>query len=264
MIRQIRIELRKLTSTRLAVSLLATAAALTAIFAALEASQAGKTGTYAPAPLYTASGFGAVFSGGVWALMFAAVLGVTIVTTEFRHGTMSLSYLATPGRSRVLTAKVVAGTVAGAVFGLAGFLIAGGTAFGFALGHGYHVPLGDATMARYGVGHLVGGALLGAIGVGIGALIRSQIAGVIAVFVWAVILESLLGGLFTAIRPYLPYTAATNLAGTPLGGAAFGPAHSVSGTGGPLPFAATVALLAAMAIALAVAAARTTIRRDVA
>jgi hypothetical protein len=117
-------------------------------------------------------------------------------------------------------------------------------------------------MARIGVGHLVAGALLAAIGVVLGAVLRSQLAGIIAVFVWGIIIESLIGGLFTSTRPYLPYTAATNLAGTPLGGAAFGPAH---GTGGPapLPFAAATALLAVLVLVVAAIASATTVRRDV-
>jgi hypothetical protein len=74
--------------------------------------------------------------------------------------------------------------------------------------------------------------------------------------------ESLLGGLFTAVRPYLPYTAATSLSGTPLGSASFGPARDVSSAAAPLPFAAT-ALLAATGIAVALIAARTTVPRDI-
>jgi hypothetical protein len=65
-----------------------------------------------------------------------------------------------------------------------------------------------------------------------------------------------------SVRPYLPYTAATALAGTPLGAASFGPGRGVSGTAA-LPFAAGTALLAAIAVAGALIAARTTIRRDV-
>jgi hypothetical protein len=48
-----------------------------------------------------------------------------------------------------------------------------------------------------------------------------------------------------------------------LGGAAFGPAHGASTGAVPLPFAAVTALLAAVAILIAVAAARTTVARDV-
>jgi hypothetical protein len=64
------------------------------------------------------------------------------------------------------------------------------------------------------------------------------------------------------VRPYLPYTAATTLAGARLGGAAFGPAHDLSG-GGPLPFVGAALLLAGVSVALAVVAARTTVLRDI-
>jgi hypothetical protein len=68
------------------------------------------------------------------------------------------------------------------------------------------------------------------------------------------VIESLFGGLFTSIRPYLPYTAASTPSGTPLGGSAFGPAHGLSG-GTPLPFAAAAALLAGLAVVFCAVAA---------
>lgn len=64
-------------------------------------------------------------------------------------------------------------------------------------------------------------ALLAAIGVALGSLVRSQLAAVIGVFVWALVIESIVGGLFNAAQPYLPYTAATALAGSKPGSAAF-------------------------------------------
>jgi ABC-2 type transport system permease protein len=262
MIRLIRIELLKLRTTRLGYGLLAAGAGLSVLFSVIESSMAGSGGSNAPGPLYTASGFGAVLSGGIWGLLFALVLGVTISTGEYRHKTATLTYLASPNRTRVLLAKIAAASVAGVLFGLLSYLVAGGSALGFTLARGYRVPVSDATMARFGVGHLIAGALLAAIGVGVGELVRSQLAGIVAVFVWTIVIESLLGGLFTSVRPYLPYTAATNLAGTSLGSAAFGPAHGVAG-GTPLPFAAATALLVAVAAAFAAVAARTTVPRDI-
>ena len=260
MIRLIRVELLKLRTTRLTYGLLATAAGLTALFAVIEAARAGSGNGIGP--LSTASGLNAVITAGVWALVLAAVMGVTVSSGEFRHSTATLTYLATPHRGRVLTAKAVAGAWAGGVFGLVGYVIALGVGLAFAAARGYHVAISDATLARYGVGHVVGTALLAAIGVGLGSLIRSQLAGVISVFAWTIVIESILGGLFTSIRPYLPYTAASTLSGTPLGGSAFGPAHGVSG-GIPLPFAAATALLAGLAVLFCAVAARTTVARDV-
>lgn len=259
--RLIRIELLKLRTIRLGYGLLAAAAGLTVLFSVLEASRAGSGQDVGP--LSTAAGFNAVVTGGTFALLLAAVLGVTVSSGEFRHATATQTYLATPRRSRVLTAKAVAAACAGAVFGLVGYVIAVGTGLIYVAGRGYHVPVSDATLARYAIGHVVAAALLAAVGVGLGSLIRSQLAAVIGVFVWAIVIESLLGGLFNSVQPYLPYTAATTLAGSSLGGAAFGPAHDAATTATPLPFAAATALIAGVAILLSVVAARTTVPRDV-
>ena len=215
MTRLIRVELLKLRTSRLTYALLATAAALTALFAVIEAARAGSGNGIGP--LSTASGLNAVITAGVWALVLATVMGVTVSSGEFRHSTATLTYLATPHRGRVLTAKAVAGASAGAVFGLVGYAIALGVGLIFATARGNHVAIGDATLARYAIGHIVGTALLAAIGVGVGSLVRSQLAGVISVFAWTIVIESLLGGLFTSIRPYLPYTAASTLSGSTLG-----------------------------------------------
>jgi ABC-type transport system involved in multi-copper enzyme maturation permease subunit len=260
MIRLIGVELLKLRTTRLTYGLLATAAALTGVFAVIEAARAGSGG--GPAPLSTASGLNDVITAGIWALVLATVMGVTVSSGEFRHGTATLTYLATPHRGRVLTAKAVAGACAGAVFGLAGYVMALGVGLSFVAARGYPVAIGDATLARYAIGHVVGTALLAAIGVGVGSLIRSQLAGVIGVFAWTIVIESILGGLFTSIRPYLPYTAASTLSGTSPGGSAFGAAHDLAGPS-PLPFAAATALLAGLAIVFCAVAARTTVARDV-
>ena len=259
--RLIRVELLKLRTTRLGYGLLAAAAGLTVLFSVLEASRAGSG--QAVAPLYTAAGFNAVVTGGTFALLLAAVLGVTVSSGEFRHATATQTYLATPRRGRVLAAKAAAAACAGAVFGLVGYVIAAGTGLIYVAARGYHVPVGDATLARYAIGHVVAAALLAAVGVGLGSLIRSQLAAVIGVLVWAIVIESLLGGLFNSVQPDLPYTAATTLAGSSLGGAAFGPAHDAATTAAPLPFAAAMALIAGVALLLSVIAARTTVARDV-
>jgi hypothetical protein len=182
---------------------------------------------------------------------------------EFRHSTASLTYLATPRRNRVLAATAIASGSAGIVFGLVGYVIAVGVGLIFVEARGCQLAVSDATLARYGAGHLVAAGLLAAAGAGVGSLVRSQLAAVIGVFVWAIVIESLLGALFNSVQPYLPYTAATTLAGSSLGGGAFGPAHDAATTATALPFAAATALLAGVAIVASVAASWTTVPRDV-
>jgi ABC-type transport system involved in multi-copper enzyme maturation permease subunit len=226
----------------------------------LEASRAGKPN--GPAALTGYAEQTSTITGGVWGLILAAVLGVTISSGELRHHTATLTYLSTPRRTRVLAAKAAAGGIAAAVFGLAGYAVTLAIGLIVTGAHGYHLAIGAGTLTDWGLGHLVGAALPGMIGLVVGSLIRSQLATVIGIFVWTIIIESLIGGLFGSVRPYLPYTAATALAGTPLGSASFGTSRGVSAVA-PLPFAAATALLAAIAIAGALTAARTTIRRDV-
>jgi ABC-2 type transport system permease protein len=258
----IRLELLKLTTVRTGYALLGAAAGITALFSILEAALSGGVGKDKPAPVYTVPGFHSVAEGAIWSMIFAAVLGVTIATTESRFHTATSTYLAIPARGRVLAAKVAVGAVAGAVFTLIGYLICFGSAVGFVLGRGHHVPVGDLEIARLGAGYLLAGALMGVIGVCAGALVKSQLAAIIGVFAWSIIAESVIGGLYHPIWPYLPYTAATTIAGIPIGGGAFGPAHGGS-NGTPLPFFAAAAVVAAIAAVFALVADRTTLRADI-
>jgi ABC-2 type transport system permease protein len=257
----IRSELLKLATMRLSYGLLAAAAGLCLLFSALENSRAGGSGTGVPS-VSTAAGLGTVTTVTGFAMLFAAVLGAIIANGEFRHATATLTYLITPRRDRVLVAKAVTAAVAGAVFGLAAGVIATGVGLASVAARHDHLALSAGTLAGHAAGAVAGGALLGALGAAVGSLVRSQLAAVVGIFVWAIVIESVIGGLFTAVRPYLPYTAATTLAGTSLGNAAFGPAHGLKGSG-PLPFLAAAALLAAVALAVALVAARTTVRRDI-
>jgi ABC-type transport system involved in multi-copper enzyme maturation permease subunit len=262
MTRLIRAELLKLSTIRVTWALLAGAGGLSALFASLEAYRAGAAGSGVP-PIGTVTGLTTVTTVTGFGMLLAAVLGLISATGEFRHGSATLTYLATPVRSRVLGAKAIAAACFGAGFGLLAALVAGGVGLAFAAARGGTVALGAGALAGHAAGAVLGGALLAALGVAIGSVVRSQLAAVIGIFVWAVVIESLIGGLFTAVRPYLPYTAATTLAGVRLGAAAFGPARTVSGSGGPLPFVAAAALIAGVIAAVALVAARATVPRDV-
>ena len=195
-------------------------------------------------------------------MILAAVLGLIVASGEFRHASATLTYLATPDRKRVLFAKLLAAAFVGAIFGLVAAAVSTGLGLAFIAGRGDPIVLGAATMLSHAAGAMLGAALMAMIGVGLGSLIRSQLVGIIAIFIWALVVESVIGGLFASIRPYLPYTASTTLAGIKLGGAAFGPAHSVKG-GSALPFAAAAILLVGVAGLVSVVASYTTMRRDI-
>jgi ABC-2 type transport system permease protein len=60
----------------------------------------------------------ALLSAGTSAALFAALIGVMAVTSEFRHGTIRPTFVVTPHRSRVIAAKLTASLLMGVVFGL--------------------------------------------------------------------------------------------------------------------------------------------------
>ncbi len=108
---------------------------------------------------------------------------------------------------------------------------------------------------------MLGAALLAALGRGLGSPIRAQLGAVIGVFAWAFFVESIAGGLFNNIGPYLPFTATTTLAGSRPDGSGFG--FAGSSTASALPFIAAVALVAGATRAIAVVAARTSVPREI-
>jgi ABC-2 type transport system permease protein len=258
MIRLIRVESLKLRTTRLTYGLLALAAGLTALDTLLRAARAGNGRL---PPLDTASGLARPLTVTGFAMLMAWVLGITVSSGEFRHNTATLTYLSFPHRARVLVAKAVGAFGAGMIFGAVGATTATGVSIAFVFGHGYRLALPGGTIARDAAGAVFGAGLLAAVGVALGSLIRAQIGAVIGAFVWAFVVETVVGGLFNSIGPYLPFTAATTLAGSPLGGGGFG--FSGSSTATPLRFAVAAALVAGVALLISVVAAKTTLQRDI-
>jgi ABC-2 type transport system permease protein len=255
--RLVRVEVLKLRTVRTTYGLLIAAALLTALLASVIASKASP------------STLSIVVTLTGWAMLFAMVMGVIAASGEFRHSTATFTYLAGPRRGRVLAAKAAAAAAAGAIFCLTGAVVVTGIGLAFTAGAGEPITLSAATFVRDDLGAVLGAALLAALGVAVGSLIRSQIAGVVGILIWSLVIEPIIGGLFTTIQPYLPYTAATTLAGAKLGAGAGGVHVSVhhgavaAVAPGPLPFGAAVALLGALVIVVSVIAACSRLRADI-
>jgi ABC-2 type transport system permease protein len=256
--RLIRVEWLKLSTTRLNYGLLALAVGLTAFDAILRAARAGHGKL---PPLSFADGMARPLTVTGFAVLVAGILGITLSSGEFRHGTVTLTYLAFPQRLQVLLAKLGVGFVGGFLVGAAGAAATTSITLAFVRAHGYPVTVGTGSLVADAAGATVAAGLVAAIGVALGSLVRSQVAAVIATFVWAFFVESILGGVFNSLDPYLPFTAATTLAGSRLGGGGFGFGGNPSAS--PLPFLAATALVLAVAAVLSVGAAATSIRRDV-
>jgi ABC-2 type transport system permease protein len=186
-------------------------------------------------------------------VLFAGLLGAMSMTTEFRHGTIRPTFLVAPRRPRVVVAKVVAGILYGAGFGLTATAVAVGAGTVVLESRGIENRIDLGAYSLFLVGGAVGAALWAVLGVGVGALLRNQVPVLIGLCAWLLFIEGLLlGDLFGAIGSvsrFAPGTAAA--AGSGL--------HA----GDLLPPALALSLLAFYAAAAATLGAITTARRDV-
>lgn len=147
------------------------------------------------------------------------IIGTLMVTAEFRHKTLTATFLATPRRGAVLWAKGIAGVVIGAGFGIVAVVSAVGPAAGVLASFGVDAGLGSRdTWAM--VGRMVLALTIWVIvGIGVGSLVRNQVAAVVGVLVFTQFLEPIartagafVDGLDT-VTNYLPGAASDALVG---------------------------------------------------
>jgi ABC-type transport system involved in multi-copper enzyme maturation permease subunit len=145
--------------------------------------------------------------------VFAALVGIMAVTSEFRHGTSRPTFLAEPRRVRVIAAKAVAGALAGLALGLVAFgLTYGITRVGLSTrGVDFVVEGGDVGSLLLGI--VVASALWGVLGVGLGALVRSQVGAIVGLLVWTLVAEHILFALVPSVGRYFPNSASEALSG---------------------------------------------------
>ena len=160
--------------------------------------------------LVEATGFGAVL---------AIILGITIVTTEFRHGTVTPTFLAEPTRERVLASKTIAAGLASLLFGVLALLVVAGVTVPWLSITGDDIHLLDGEIGTLAAQSLLSAVLWGLMGVAVGSVVHSQVAALVGTLVWIFVGETLLWGLFSLIDidgalSYLPFRALDAADGT--------------------------------------------------
>ncbi len=140
--------------------------------------------------------------------VIAVMLGVLGMAGEFRHQTITTTFLASPRRREVVVAKLIAHSLTGAVMGLLSLTVSAAIAVPWLLANGVDVRLDGAT-ARVAAGLLVATALYGALGVSIGAVIRNQTAAAAVVLIWLLAVEGIIGDLLhdASVAAWLPAAA---------------------------------------------------------
>jgi len=236
-------ELLKIRSTRTTIGIVVGMVALILLFGLLSGLL-----TKAPHLVGVEDQRGLLSVGGL-AGVFSALAGIMLVTSEYRFGTIRPTFLFTPGRSRVVAAKLAAGLLAGLVFGVVGEGLGFGIGYASLAGRGIDYALDGGQTALLVLGTLAGVALWGAIGVGLGVVVRNQVASIIGLLAWGFVVENLLFAFVPSVGRFGPVHAADAMTGLT--------------TEHLLPAAAGGAMLLVWAIVLAVAGVALVARRDV-
>lgn len=155
------------------------------------------------APLHEIGDIDEVETGIGLLMTLMLVLGVLIITTEFRHGTSSSTFLVAPRRWPVMIAKLAAAVLVALLGGLLYVLVNGGLALPIYSGRGGTLPATDDIVSVY-AGVVVSFALLCAFGLGIGAIIRNQVGAIIAAIAVFFVISALPELLPGSIGEYFP------------------------------------------------------------
>lgn len=141
---------------------------------------------------------------------FVLVVGILLITTEFRHGTMGRTLQLTPSRSRVLLAKLGAGAAYGvAFFAVALVMVAGLVLLAVAV-RGVGLTIGGEVWTAVWQG-LVGLALTAVFGVAFGALLRAQVVAITIGLIWIFAIESLFVFFLPRIGSWMPFHALNSM-----------------------------------------------------
>ena len=122
-------------------------------------------------------------SGQRVGVLFALLLGVVIVTSEFASQTAAVTFVTVPRRAAVIWAKVTAAACCGALFWLVGTVIAAVATPLFLYTQHISTSLAGWTVARSVLLNLVAFVAWGVFGLGLGAVLRSQTASLFAAII---------------------------------------------------------------------------------
>jgi len=234
----LRAELLKLRSTRTALGMGIAAALVTILPAVLLIAFLPKStigGDQAP---------GILTAGSSLVTYILLVFGILGMTGEYRHGTITYTYLATPRRGRVIVVKLVVYALVGCVAMLLALLLANLIGvIGLPMrGVSYPAPDG-AALADY-ARQIVTAGLITAFGVALGALFRAQVVTVAGTLIWALMIEPLIVVFKPHIGAWLPFNVFSQVISLRIGDTG----SAAEGLSRPEAFLVSIGYIAAVSV----------------
>ncbi len=205
----LRAEMRKLTTTQVLTWLIVLSVGLCVLVASLGSGFAdAENSSPEDRPLEAVLNFTLGFP-----FLIAAILGVIGLTGEYRHLTVTPTFLSIPRRGTVVGAKLLTYLVTGLLLGALCVAATIAVAAPWLDARGFTVDLGSDTTVRIIVGGIVASGIYGILGVGLGALLRNQVAAVVGLVVYLFVVEPILSAIprVQEAYPYLPGGAASAL-----------------------------------------------------
>ncbi len=210
----LRSEVRKVVTTRLWWGMLLGAMAFSALSVVAQIATNGLRNNPAPA-LTTAVTQRSVFSSSISGYIFSVVVGIILITTEFRHFTSRPTFLLEPRRARVIAAKLLVAAAVGLLYGVACVAVALAVIVPWLSAKGISIHWAANGLIVVMLGALGVVAIFAVVGVGIGVLFRNQISAVIATLAYLFVVEPLIAVIPVVKEAYryLPGAAADALTG---------------------------------------------------
>lgn len=193
--------------------------------------------------------------------VFPMVVGALTVSGEFRHKTITPTFLAEPRRSVVLGAKLAAAGAIGLLFGIVGTLASAGVGAAVLGILGKPTYLDVASTWRTLGLSVVALAVWSLVGVGFGTVVTNQVAMIVALLAFTQFVEPVarfvlaLTSWGKSVAKFLPGAAGEGISG--------GSFYSEAGLASLLPSWAALLVLLGYAAVFAVIGRLTTLRRDI-
>jgi ABC-type transport system involved in multi-copper enzyme maturation permease subunit len=210
-LRIIRAELRKLTSTKMPLAFLIV---LTVIGAATAAAVAfGTDMDGSKTFISTAADQQSLIAFAANALVISGLFGAIAVAREYGHGTVVLTFLTTPRRSKAFLAQLAAAFVAGSLLGLLGAAVSAGSVAAGLTATNYGFMVSAADLAQVLAAATLAGGAGAVLGAGIGTFVRNTGGAVVGTMLLLVILPPLAVQMVGEAGAWVPGTLATVVSG---------------------------------------------------